>query len=493
MGRSGSDRCAALDASSLSAMQAHELRLDEAGRKRRRRKVDPLILSPHVDRLSLQESYEAHVGGAKRNARASKLCLYAFVQFPTDLEITPETERSMLEEAARFVDRHHGGRAVFRARLDRDEAGRHGVDVLFAPRYSKKTAKGTADWVSLTRFGKANAVARFGRYTEGKYKGRPMDSAYYQGRALQDLWFEHLRGEIELDWVVRGVRKVGRDPDRLEPQKYGLRQDQARVDRERLAALEAAARVEAERVAAEAARREIDRERAAFEVGADAKVVELTGVEAALGSQADDLREQQEGLDEAIREVTLGQLDVTGEVERRTQAERRRFETQRTQMRAVLRAEVEAEMRAERAALAQEAAAQRKARVALEDERTALRRAQDGLQTAREEVHCLQDELAGELHRIRGEARRVAEAIVRTVAGGITGHVRSRGPDDFDAPAKDRGLLDRLGLVPVVAQIVERVATFWEAARDQLDAARREKVREAAETTRSNPSRGMEP
>ena len=59
------------------------------------------------------------------------------------------------------------------------------------------------------------------------------DSSYFQGRALQDLWFEHLRGEMGLDWAVRGERKVGRDPDRLEPEEYKLVQERKKLDRQR--------------------------------------------------------------------------------------------------------------------------------------------------------------------------------------------------------------------------------------------------------------------
>ncbi len=142
MGKPGSFRVKALDASSIGAMQNYEQRLDLAGTMRRVRDVDPLIYSPHGTDLDLKASYETHVENAARNKAARNLCLHAFVQFPTELEITAETERLMLKEAVRFVDKHHGKNAVFRARLDRDEAGRHGVDVFYAPLYEKKTAKG---------------------------------------------------------------------------------------------------------------------------------------------------------------------------------------------------------------------------------------------------------------------------------------------------------------------------------------------------------------
>ena len=248
MGTSGSVRVNSLDASALGAMQDHELRRDLSGKRRRIREVGPLVYSPHGQDLDLKGSYEAHVEGAKRSKGATKLCLHAFVQFPTDLELDHEAERMMLREAVAFVDRHHGGRAVFRARLDRDEAGRHGVDVFYAPRYEKRTKRRSAEWVSLTRFGKELARARFGqRPVVDKNTGEPVtgpdgapklmwnDSSYFQGQALQDLWFEHLRDEMGLDWAERGERKLGRDPDRLEPEEYKLQQERAKVERQRQA------------------------------------------------------------------------------------------------------------------------------------------------------------------------------------------------------------------------------------------------------------------
>lgn len=230
----------------MGSMQSHELRLDLAGKKRRVRDVEPLIYSPHGSDLDLKQSYEAHVRGAARNKGARSLCLHAFIQFPTDLKMTPETEKLMLAEATKFVDLHHGGNAVFRARLDRDEAGRHGVDVFYAPRYEKKTAKGTDEWISLTKFGKELAIARFGERPKKDKKteapvfdknGKPVmaknDNSYFQGQALQDLWFLHLRDEMKLDWVVRGEKKLGRDPDRLEPEEFKIKRELEKLEQQR--------------------------------------------------------------------------------------------------------------------------------------------------------------------------------------------------------------------------------------------------------------------
>lgn len=264
-GKSGSVRVNSLTRSALSAMETHEKRLDQSSTFRVKRDTPPLIYSPYGEGLSLQKSFDAHNEGAKRNKAAGKIALHAFVQFPTEVPLTPENEQRMLNEAVAFINASHGGRAVFRARLDRDEAGRHGVDVFYAPKYEKVTRRGKVveDWISLSKFGKEMALARFGERQKkaknpetGKFEpvvdadGQPVmercDSPYFQGQALQDLWTAHLREKMGLEWVERGKKKIGRDPDRLEPEEYKLAEDQkklklalerADMEREFLAAL----------------------------------------------------------------------------------------------------------------------------------------------------------------------------------------------------------------------------------------------------------------
>ncbi len=259
-GKSGSFRANSLTASDLSAMENHELRNDLAGEKRSVRKgpdgepVPPLLYDPYGTGLikgGLVKAHAEHIDGARVNKGASKIARHAFLQFPTDLDITPETEKMMLDQAVEFVNQTHGGRAVFRGRLDRDEKGRHGVDVFFAPRYAKTTKHGKTDWISLTKFGKERAVEIFGqkplrkKNNEGEFKpvedddGNPVmvdcDSQYYQGRAFQDLWFKHLRDQVGLGWVERGKKKVGRDQDRLEVEEFKFQREREKLDQERAA------------------------------------------------------------------------------------------------------------------------------------------------------------------------------------------------------------------------------------------------------------------
>jgi hypothetical protein len=273
MGKSGAVRTNALNASQVAAMVTHEYRDDLVAEGRIVRNTPALVYSPYffgltdenpdrnaidqkieeLDRKlhpSITDACEHHLFNIRRNKAARKLCLHSIVQFPTDLPITPETERQMLVEAVSFINETFGGDAVFHARLDRDEAGRHAVDVFYAPRYLKETKRKSEHWVSLTKHGKELAEARFGE-KEKKRKNKDTDewdpvldddgnpvmvlcnSQYYQGRALQDAFYEHLRDKMHLDWAVRGEQKVGRDPDRVEVEQYKFDQERKKRAAER--------------------------------------------------------------------------------------------------------------------------------------------------------------------------------------------------------------------------------------------------------------------
>ena len=295
MGKSGAARVKAGDAAYASAMQDHEDRLDLAGTRRRVREVPPLVYSPYASmdapnpfdesrkervvdpntrilriksiieekpvsrNFSIMDACAAHVTGAKISKAATKQLLHGFMQLPTDIKITDNNQRIMLATAVDFIDETYGGNAVFHARIDRDEKGQHGVDVFFAPRYEKHTkSKGTEQWISLSKFSKDNARTRYGqrqKTTKNKKTGEfdPVfdddgervlvwnDADVFQGRALQDAWFEHLRDNVGTKFEVeRGKRKKGRDPDRLSPEDYAVQQEEEklRVELERQLAAE---------------------------------------------------------------------------------------------------------------------------------------------------------------------------------------------------------------------------------------------------------------
>ncbi len=287
MGKAGAARVKAVDAGYAGAMQDHEDRLDMAGTRRSINDTPPLVYSPYAsmsapspcdetvkkrteDRkarlnairskieekpknrnFTIMDARAAHVAGAKISKAATKLLLHGFMQFPTNINISEHNQRAMLSIAVDFINETYGGNAVFHARLDRDEVGQHGVDVFFAPRYEKHTkSKGVEQWISLSKFSKENARARYGKRQKtvknrktGEFDpvfdrgGKPVqvwnDADVFQGRALQDAWFEHLKETVGNKFEVeRGKRKEGADPDRLSPEEYALTQEQERFQNE---------------------------------------------------------------------------------------------------------------------------------------------------------------------------------------------------------------------------------------------------------------------
>lgn len=287
MGKSGAARVKSGDLAYTTAMQDHEDRADYAGAMRRVRDVPPLVYSPYAaleapdpdletqtvltrkDRLlridrfirpkpadsnfTIWDALQAHIAGARKSKAAKKDLLHAFLQYPTDLGLDAKWERIMLRQAVEFINLTYGGNAVFHARLDRDEVGRHGVDVFFAPRYEKHTKTGVTQWISLSKFSKENARRRYKKREALKRdsqtgeltpvlnkKGEPVmiwnDSGKFQGRALQDAWHEHLQDSAHIKWAERGKQKLGNDPDRLSPEDYAAWQEEqklrAEVDRQ---------------------------------------------------------------------------------------------------------------------------------------------------------------------------------------------------------------------------------------------------------------------
>lgn len=75
------------------------------------------------------------------NAGLKRPAMHAIIQFPPQIRISEANERKMLQLAVQFINKTHGGDAVFAARLDRDEDGRHTVDVFYSPKYVKETKK----------------------------------------------------------------------------------------------------------------------------------------------------------------------------------------------------------------------------------------------------------------------------------------------------------------------------------------------------------------
>lgn len=258
-GKSGAVRQEALKSSGLSRAEKHGKRQDESSQKRRVRDEEPLVYGT----LDLTAARARHMDGVKQSGRTA--CIHALVQFPTDLidGTAKAQQQRMLDHAVTFLNEFHGGDAVFAARLDRDETGRHTVDAFLLPKYDFRYKDGrVVKKASVSKFSKEQASKRYvktdkktGKALIDRKTGKPIprDDTRAQGSALQDAFFEYLRGEMQLSEVMPPERKKFTARDRVEPEEYGLRKDRERLH-DNARALSKADRVARERNKQEAAR-----------------------------------------------------------------------------------------------------------------------------------------------------------------------------------------------------------------------------------------------
>jgi len=260
---------------SLPGMEAHGKRLDQTSKRRKVREKEPLVYRS----LDLRKEYDLHVAGAKMNAKLGKPVLHAIIQYPTQLQVTEKIERSMLNNAVKFIDETHGGNAVFAARLDRDEKGRHNVDVFYSPRYSKVTKDGACDWISTSKFAK-ELCELYREMIERRHDGEFVRRPRQQGMALQEALYDFLKKK-GLDLEPRTLKDHGLR-DRVQPENVGLK-------RERDAALEEArlANIRAEQAEARAS-------------AAQARANELQNVERTLEINIEAFDEERSALLETI-------------------------------------------------------------------------------------------------------------------------------------------------------------------------------------------------
>jgi len=218
IGLVGAVRQKAIGFPDLTNMERHGKREDASSQRRRVRDIEPLVYGS----LDLTEERRAHMNGVKQSGRSA--CIHALVQFPTGLldGAREDHQREMLGHAVEFLNRYHGGDAVFAARLDRDEKGRHTVDVFLMPRYDFHYKDGrVVKKASVSKFSKVEAKKRFGRTDRRS-----------QGSALQDAFFDHLRHKMLLRGVQPPTRKKITTKDRIEPEEFGLRQAQRRLSKD---------------------------------------------------------------------------------------------------------------------------------------------------------------------------------------------------------------------------------------------------------------------
>lgn len=226
----------------LEAQEKHGKRLDNTSKQRRIREAGPIYFRS----LDLRAEFDRHVEGAQRNAACRRPVLHFMIKFPDELlhgdaprrfkqlKTVSERQGLMARQAIAFVNRTHGGDAVFAARLDRDETGLTTVDVFAAPRYAKVTRSGEAIWTSPTKFGKSLALRHQkeirARFPDAK---RPLTGPRSVGIALQAefaLFFEEINGVR----LMPRTLKAKPAPDRLEIEAFkAVAEARAAVEGER--------------------------------------------------------------------------------------------------------------------------------------------------------------------------------------------------------------------------------------------------------------------
>ena len=188
--------------------------------------------------LDLRKLHREHIGDAFVPTAKAK-AMHVIIQFPKDL-VDGEDGEYMLKHARSFVEKVFGKDAIFADRVDRDERGRHNVDIFIVPKYQKKTKHTSRLAVTMSLHQKALAK-QYGRHTGPRGTGQ----------AMQDAIYAYFRDDMKLEGVERGTPKLIAGPDWKEAEK--LRQEELDASQAELKAREAR---EQEREARNAERQE---------------------------------------------------------------------------------------------------------------------------------------------------------------------------------------------------------------------------------------------
>lgn len=289
-GIAGAARIYQLTAKDLQKQEQHGKRLDLTGQGRAVYNALPVTTTG----LDLQTLFDAHVSGAFIPQANSK-AMHVLIQFPTAL-VDGEDAEFMLQHARRFCERVFGDQAIFADRVDRDEKGRHNVDVFVAPKYTKKTKHQSKTAVAMSRHLKLLAA-------EYKQTPSPRGTAI----ALQDALFEYFRDEMALTGVQRGNAKSLPGPDWRTPEQ--LRENE--LD-EREAALKAdqreVARIKSE-LEATREQQSMLNQKAASELDAAERVRQETLEVNAFANEKRDVAEKSRAEAEADRQDAARQVD----------------------------------------------------------------------------------------------------------------------------------------------------------------------------------------
>lgn len=211
-------RVVSLTTEGLGKQEKHGKRLDDTSQMRRINDNPPLVMGG----LDLQDLYFQHIKGCKKNASLKKATQHALLQFPIDLKPTEKNQQEFLKASVEFINKTYGGNAVFAARLDRDEAGKHCVDVFFVEKYIKTTkARGEELWISNSKHGKELCERHRAEITRRCKKGFNTGPSAV-GMALQSEFRDFLTSKYNFKLDAK-KQKTSKKKDRLSPEAYKIK------------------------------------------------------------------------------------------------------------------------------------------------------------------------------------------------------------------------------------------------------------------------------
>lgn len=321
-GISGSIRAVCLSKADLTAAERHGKRLDATSQTRAISK-DPPVTTTGLD---LQELYTQHVKDVFV-PKCKTIAKHIIIQFPKDL-VDGEDPAYMLRHARAIVETIFGDESIFADRVDRDEKGRHIVDIFVAPKYIK-TTKHTSQ-VAITVSVHEEALAeKYGR------KNHPTG----RGQAMQDAIFAYFRDEMKLPGVQRGDPKANPGPDwknaeelrkeELESMKAGLEEEKRKTAELQQNAQQLVEQATADRDRAKALREEAEAAKAVAEAEKQ-QATAAREIAERLQQEAKALRTEQEAASRTAEqerihrdaEIALKEAKLTAELDAAAEARR---------------------------------------------------------------------------------------------------------------------------------------------------------------------------
>lgn len=234
----------------LAAAEAHGKRLDATSLRRRVNEAAPVVYGG----LDLEALYHQHTAGCRMDKRMKSPVMHAIIQWPKDLVINEETERAMLNHARKFLNELLGGEAVFAARLDRDEKGKHVVDVFCSPVVTKKDG---SRWVTTQTHLKALTERHRAEIERRHPTIKDITGKRQQGMALQSEWRAYVEAQgIKL--APKREKQYG-ESDWLTPEQYALEAQRKALTNDQVQLEQERAELEMQREELELARSRVQR------------------------------------------------------------------------------------------------------------------------------------------------------------------------------------------------------------------------------------------